>query len=205
MGGHNAGEVASAMAVEIFAGCMRASEKLNATAIHSAVRRANEVVYEESLRNENRSGMGTTFTALCVDGNVMHIAHVGDSRAYRIGSDEFMRVTNDHTLVEELVQRGVISAKMARVHPQRNVVTRALGADQTVEIDLIQMEVSESDVMLLCSDGLSNHVDEKEMEAITRSGMSWEDKLRTLVSRALDDGGTDNITAMYVTFEEEHK
>ena len=67
------------------------------------------------------------------------------------------------------------------------------------------MEVSESDVMLLCSDGLSNHVDEKEMEAITRSGMSWEDKLRTLVSRALDDGGTDNITAMYVTFEEEHK
>lgn len=205
MGGHNAGEVASAMAVEVFAGCMRASEKLNATAIHSAVRRANEVVYEESLRNENRSGMGTTFTALCVDGNVMHIAHVGDSRAYRIGSDEFMRVTNDHTLVEELVQRGVISAKMARVHPQRNVITRALGADKTVEIDLIQMEVSESDVMLLCSDGLSNHVDEKEMEAITRSGMSWEDKLRTLVSRALDDGGTDNITAMYVTFEEEHK
>lgn len=205
MGGHNAGEVASAMAVATFANCMRASEKLNASAIHAAVARANEVVYEEASRDESKSGMGTTFTAMCQEGENVHIAHVGDSRAYLIRNGAIMRVTMDHTLVEELVLQGVITPKEAKTHPKRNYITRALGTGRSVEIDLVQLDMREDDVYLLCSDGLSNHVSERQMLSVTQGAESWQEKLEQLVGIAMDDGGPDNITAMYVTFEEEHQ
>lgn len=205
MGGHNAGEVASALAVETFAGCMRASGKLNSTAIHAAVARANERVFEEAGRDDRKSGMGTTFTALCEDGENVHIAHVGDSRAYLIRNGAIMRVTVDHTLVEEMVMQGVITPKEARNHPKRNYITRALGMDRKVDIDLVQLDKRADDVFLLCSDGLSNHVEEKQMLSITLSDAGWQDKLESMVRIALEAGGPDNITAMYVTFEEEHE
>lgn len=205
MGGHNAGEVASALAVKTFEGCMRTSGRLNAAAIHDAVARANEVVFEEAGRDERKSGMGTTFTALCQDGESVHIAHVGDSRAYLIRNGAIMRVTMDHTLVQELMLQGVITPKEAKNHPKRNYITRALGAESRVEIDLVQLDMRPDDVYLLCSDGLSNHVEERQMLDVTLSGEDWQQKLARLVNLALEAGGSDNITAMYVTFEEEHK
>lgn len=203
MGGHNAGEVASALAIETFANCMRASDRLNDAAIHSAVARANEVVFEESGRDDRKSGMGTTFTALCQDGDTAHIAHVGDSRAYLIRNGAIMRVTMDHTLVEEMVLQGLITPREARNHPKRNYITRALGTARSVEIDLVRLEVRPDDVYLLCSDGLSGHVEERQMLSVTLSEDGWQQKLERLVRIALDNGGSDNITAMYVTFEEE--
>ena len=203
MGGHNAGEVASAMAVETFAGCMRGYGRLSAGAIQDAVACANEIVIEEARRDERKNGMGTTFTALCRDGGNVHIAHVGDSRAYLIRNGAIMRVTLDHTLVEELMLQGVITPREAKNHPNRNYITRALGMDKSVEIDLVQLEVRPDDVYLLCSDGLSGHVEDKQMLSVTLGEGSWQEKLEKLVQMALDDGGSDNITAMYVTFKEE--
>jgi len=203
MGGHNAGEVASALAVETFARCMRDSERLNGTAIHAAVSRANEAVFEEAGRDESKSGMGTTFTGLSEENDTVHIAHVGDSRAYLIRNGAIMRVTMDHTLVEEMVLQGVITVREAKVHPKRNIVTRALGTGAHVDIDLLQLEARPGDVFLMCSDGLSNMVEEREMLSVTLSDAEWNDKLDTLVGLALNAGGSDNITAMFVTFEEE--
>jgi protein phosphatase len=205
MGGHNAGEVASALAVETFGNCMRHSERLNATAIHDAVVRANEAVFDEGERDDRKNGMGTTFTALCRDGDTVHIAHVGDSRAYLIRNGAIMRVTMDHTLVEELMLQGVITPREAKNHPNRNYITRALGMDRSVEIDLIQLEVRPDDVYLLCSDGLSGYVEDKQMLSVTQGEGGWQEKLGQLVGIALDNGGSDNITAMYVTFKEEDR
>ena len=205
MGGHNAGEVASALAVETFAKVMRAAGKASGAALHTAVTRANEAVFEEAGRDPGKSGMGTTFTALSELEGSVHIAHVGDSRAYLIRNGAIMRVTMDHTLVEEMVIQGLITVREARVHPQRNYVTRALGTRRRVDVDLIQLESRPDDVYLLCTDGLFNHVEEKDMLAITLSqDMDWDEKLRRMLQLALDAGGPDNITAMYVTFEEEH-
>ena len=201
MGGHNAGEVASAMAIQAFADSMRRSGKVNATAIHEAVLRANTEVHEESLRDISKSGMGTTFTALVADGRRIHIAHVGDSRAYLIRSGGISRVTQDHTLVEEMVSKGVISEREARVHPKRNLLTRALGTSETVEVDLIQLDIRGDEVLLLCSDGLSNYVSEHDMLHVVTGAGEWSEKLKTLVQIALNAGGSDNITALIVTFE----
>ena len=203
MGGHNAGEVASAMAVDTFAGCMRAAFRRNASAIRNAVECANEAVFEEAGRDDRKSGMGTTFTALCQDGDTVHIAHVGDSRAYLIRNGAIMRVTMDHTLVEEMVMQGLITPSEARNHPKRNYITRALGTARSVEVDLVQLGIRSDDVYLLCSDGLSGHVEERKMLSVTLSEAGWQQKLEKLVQIALENGGTDNITAMYVTFKEE--
>lgn len=204
MGGHNAGEVASAMAVETFAETMRASGQLSSAAIHEAVFRANEAVHAAAQRDARKSGMGTTFTAMCEEESRVHIAQVGDSRAYLIRGAVISQITQDHTLVAQMVEQGMITAREAKVHPQRNIVTRALGTRRYVDVDLFQMNKLEGDVYLLCSDGLSNHVTDRQMLEITRGEGSWEDKLQKLVQLALDAGGPDNITAMYVIPEEVH-
>lgn len=202
MGGHNAGEVASALAVETFAEAMRASGQPGRQALYSAVCRANEAVFAESERDDEKSGMGTTFTALSEADGSVNIAHVGDSRAYRIRNGAIMRLTTDHTLVEEMVAQGLITAREARVHPKRNYITRALGTSKRVEVDMIELNLRAGDVFLLCTDGLSNHVDEREMLEATLAPAEWDAKLARLVNAALSAGGPDNITAMYVIFEE---
>lgn len=205
MGGHNAGEVASAMAVNVFSEFMRNCSLPGGMAMHQAVDRANAAIYEKSLTADQCAGMGTTFTALSLCGNDMHIAHVGDSRAYLLRNGTIMRLTMDHTLVEEMVLQGLISAREAKYHPKRNYITRALGTGEHVEVDLIQIERLKGDVFFLCTDGLSNHVEEKQILEITKRACSWEEKLNAVVDAALADGGTDNITAMYAVFEEDQK
>ena len=202
MGGHNAGEVASALAVRVFAGHMRSEEHITAMAMQTAVKQANAEVFREAGLDEAMSGMGTTFTALAFEDGTAHIAHVGDSRAYLIRRGTIMRVTTDHTLVEEMVLKGLLTVREARVHPKRNIITRALGTGEHVEVDLIQLECRPGDVFFLCSDGLSNHVEECRILKIAGGHESWPDKLRELVGLALEDGGPDNITAMFAVCEE---
>lgn len=205
MGGHNAGEVASAMAVEVFAREMRFSTVSGSAAMQRAVERANIAIHERAKTSPQWSGMGTTFTALSQWGKDAHIAHVGDSRAYLMRNGTIMRLTMDHTLVEEMVLKGLITLREAKYHPKRNYITRALGTAEWVEVDLIQIEIKPGDVFLLCTDGLSNHVEERKMLEITQQAEDWDQKLQELVNCALEDGGSDNITAMYAVFEEEHK
>jgi len=202
MGGHNAGEVASARAVEVFSETMR-ENAVSAASIHHAVEKANTAVYSQSLAAEELSGMGTTFTALAQAGNTVHIAHVGDSRAYLLRNGSIMRLTMDHTLVEDMVLKGLITPREAKYHPKRNIITRALGTNDTVEIDLIQIKLEKGDAFFLCSDGLSNHVEDREILEISKQDLPWNEKLRCLVQRALEQGGTDNITALFAVFEEE--
>ena len=204
MGGHNAGEVASALAVRVFSEEMRAARKPNGHVLREAVESANREVYREASRDDSKSGMGTTFTALSEDKKGVYIAHVGDSRAYLVRNGAIMRVTMDHTLVEEMVMQGLITVREAKVHPKRNYITRALGTGKEVEVDLIQLDVRPGDVFLLCTDGLSNALDDRALLETMISDLTWQEKAAALVRQALEAGGHDNITAMIVTLEEEH-
>lgn len=202
MGGHNAGEVASALAVQTYAENMRAVRRVTAEALKNAVARANEAVYRASQESPEVSGMGTTFSALAMEGANAFIAHVGDSRVYLIRRGALMQVTIDHTLVEEMVLKGIITVREARVHPKRNIITRALGTEPRVEIDMLQLDLKPGDVFFLCSDGLTNHVPEREILHAAVNGMDWQQKLRHLIGIALENGGQDNITAMFAIYEE---
>ena len=203
MGGHNAGEVASAMAVEVFSRQMRGVENIDAEALRSAVVDANEAVFRKSLENASMSGMGTTFSALAELEDGVAIAHVGDSRVYLIRDGRITQVTTDHTLVESMVRQGMITAREARVHPQRNMITRALGTEPEVDVDLIELERMPDDVFFLCSDGLSGYVEDEDILRILNGEGRWEEKLYELVDMALDAGGSDNITVMVAVFKED--
>lgn len=202
MGGHNAGEVASAMAVKAYSDYMRDVQTITGEALRAAVSRANDEVYRASLESPEVSGMGTTFSALAMEGKNAFIAHVGDSRIYLIRRGTLMQLTLDHTLVEEMVLKGLLTVREARVHPKRNIITRALGTEARVEIDLIQLELRPGDVFFLCTDGLTNHVPEREILRAAQSKAEWPEKLRTLIGIALENGGADNITAMFAVYEE---
>ena len=202
MGGHNAGEVASTMAVETFARYMREVSRITPEALRAAVLRANDAIYRASQQSPEVSGMGTTFSALGMEGDIAYVAHVGDSRVYLLRHGALMPVTRDHTLVEEMVMKGLITEREARIHPKRNIITRALGTDSRVEVDLFQIDLLPGDVFFLCSDGLTNHVTFRELQTTAACAADWEDKLRKLVAIALENGGTDNITAMFAIYEE---
>lgn len=203
MGGHNAGEVASALAIEVFSRHMREHRgKPLPEALRTAVERANSAVFRESRKDEAKSGMGTTFSALAAQEDRVHIAHVGDSRVYLIRRGAIIQLTLDHTLVEEMVLKGMITLREARVHPMRNIITRALGTEATVDIDLLQLDLQPGDVFFLCTDGLSNCVQDREILTAAEGGGNWNEKLKKLVGIALENGGPDNITAMFAVVGE---
>ena len=201
MGGHNAGEVASAMAVSHFARYMREVARITPEAMRAAVVQANDAIYRASQESPEVSGMGTTFSALAVEGRTAYVAHVGDSRVYLFRRGALLPVTRDHTLVEEMVMRGLITVREARVHPKRNIITRALGTDERVEVDLFQIALAEGDVFFLCTDGLTNHVTTRQIQLTAAADIEWEEKLKKLVGVALENGGPDNITAMFAVYE----
>lgn len=205
MGGHNAGEVASALAVEVFSEQMRACEAPDASEVRRAIQYANTIIYGEAYLDPAKQGMGTTFTCAVRTKDGVCIGQVGDSRAYRLRDGVLEQITMDHSFVEELVRAGQITHDEARVHPMRNYITRALGTGAYVEVDTFELDVRSGDVFLLCSDGLSNYVDDDRLAEITRGKERWEDKLHILIDEALEAGGHDNITALYVTFEEENE
>ncbi|WP_054028072.1 Stp1/IreP family PP2C-type Ser/Thr phosphatase [Bacillus sp. FJAT-28004] len=204
MGGHQAGDVASQRAVDAFRSML---EKSAAKAdlslqegkmlIRQAISQANDAVFELASQNEQYRNMGTTIVAALVKQDNAIIGHVGDSRAYKITEGVITQITTDHTLVNELVKSGQLSAEEAAHHPRRNVLTRAVGTDSQVEIDVQAVEWSAQDVLLLCSDGLSNMVSDQEMlQTVTTDQLELDAKADHLISLALQAGGDDNITVV---------
>ena len=195
MGGHQAGEVASRLAA---AALREDVEPAGGTErIEELIREANRRIWQHSKEDVTASGMGTTVTAARVEGDSVTIWHVGDSRAYRIREGQIEQLTEDHSLAAELERSGKLSAEEARMHPQRSVITRALGTDPDVEIDAFSVEGRPGDVYLICSDGLSSMVDDATILAVVEGRRSnLETAARELVRAANRSGGEDNITVV---------
>jgi len=194
MGGHRGGEVASHTAIE----ALRAAVA-NGTPLHDAITRANLAVLARAAGDDELTGMGTTLTAIvAIGGRQLLIGHVGDSRAYLLHNGELHRATDDHSLVEELVREGRLTPEQAESHPQRAIVTRALGVDDDVDVDLYTLEVDAGDRVVLCSDGLTTMVRERDIERLARSEPDPQSLADAFVRAANDAGGEDNITVVVI-------
>ena len=158
------------------------------------------MLYEESLKREELKGMGCTLVAGVVEDNILYVANVGDSRLYLIHGDSIRQVTRDHSYVEEMRRRGKITEADARTHPQKNLITRAVGVEPYVEGDLFEVRLNEKDMLLLCSDGLTNMVPVEQMEQLLAQGPFYDLPDR-LVDAANENGGSDNITALLLAVE----
>jgi serine/threonine protein phosphatase PrpC len=199
MGGAQAGEVASALAVEEFRRGLPDAEAGQATTeqrLAARVQTANRRIYETAQTERDQSGMGTTLTAVYLDGSDLVIAHVGDSRAYVLRNSELTRLTHDHSLVEELMRRGKLTPEQAAEHPQRSIITRALGIEPDVEVDTWSYPARAGDVVLLCSDGLTSMIDEGLVAQVLRSTPDLEQAGEQLIREANEAGGRDNITVI---------
>ena len=197
MGGHQAGEVASAMAASTIRACAQkaAGREINVRSAVSWVRKANKGIYQAASEDLSRAGMGTTLTFLYfMPGHAM-LAHVGDSRCYQIRDGSITQLTRDHSLVAELVRKGEITPEQAKIHPYRNIITRALGTDSTVAVDSQDIDTEKNDIYLLCSDGLSNYVEPDELRRAA-SEQSPDALCEYLTGLALERGGRDNITVV---------
>jgi protein phosphatase len=201
MGGAQAGEVASQIAIEAFQAALPESgspEERLATRAQDANRR----IYEISSTEHDRAGMGTTLTAVYVDDAELAVAHVGDSRAYLFRDGELGRLTQDHTLVEELLRRGKLTEEQAAEHPQRSIITRALGVDPEVDVDTRTYSARAGDVVLLCSDGLTSMISEKQVAAVLNHEPDLDRAAEQLIAEANAAGGRDNITVVLFRLEE---
>lgn len=200
MGGHNAGEVASALAVASLRTASRTGIS-NSEEFRLIVQNTNTAIYTASLDDSTQRGMGTTLTAAAVvpgsNGNVL-VANVGDSRTYLFRADRLERVTTDHSYVQELVNEGIISAEDARTHPRRNIVTRALGIDRHVNVDVISLQLSPGDRLVLCSDGLVDEVPDHHIADVLRQHSVAQEAAEALVMTANANGGRDNTTVVVV-------
>jgi serine/threonine protein phosphatase PrpC len=202
LGGHQGGEVASAMAVEPLAaldGHAFADAREAAEALAEAIREANLAILRRARSDPELWGMGTTVTAAAVAGDrVLQLAHVGDSRAYLLRAGAPLRqLTIDHTVVQEAVARGLLTRQQAAVHPQRGVVTRAVGLDPQVPVDLPEpLELEPGDQVLLCSDGLTEVVDDEPIAAVLASQADGDDACSALIAAANQGGGPDNVTVV---------
>jgi serine/threonine protein phosphatase PrpC len=201
MGGAQAGEVASRIAVEAFEQELPASGNPEER-LASCVREANRRIYELSQAEHERAGMGTTLTAAYLDDADVAIAHVGDSRAYLFRDGSLTRLTQDHSLVEELVRRGKLTEEQAAEHPQRSIITRALGPEPEVEVDTWSYPVRAGDVLLLCSDGLTSMINEEQISEVLASATTLEEAAARLIGEANEAGGRDNITVVLFRVEE---
>jgi serine/threonine protein phosphatase PrpC len=194
MGGHRAGEVASATALEALRAAVAAGRPIS-----EAIESANSAVFSKAHDDENLRGMGTTLTAaVLTDGDSIVIGHVGDSRAYRLHDDELEQITEDHSLVEELVREGRLTPEQAVVHPQRSIITRALGVDEQVQVDVYPLELAPGDRVLICSDGLTTMVRPADIARILRRERDPRRAAEMLVDAANAAGGEDNVSAVVV-------
>jgi protein phosphatase len=206
MGGHQAGDIASQMAVDIIHQQLQlispdAPVEERKSCLKDAVELANEKIFEFASQRENYHGMGTTVVAAVADEHTIVIGHVGDSRVYRIHPGGIEQWTEDHSLVNVLVKSGQITREEASHHPRRNVLTRALGTESTIEVDIQDQEWNLGDVLLLCSDGLSSLVSTEQILTPVNGTGSLEDKARLLINEALNAGGDDNVTVVLVSNE----
>jgi serine/threonine protein phosphatase PrpC len=201
MGGAQAGEVASRLAVEAFEQGLPDSGSPEER-LADRVREANRRIHELSHADLERHGMGTTLTAAYLDDSHLAIAHVGDSRAYLFRDGELQRLTQDHSLVGELVRKGKLTEEQAEEHPQRSIITRALGPEASVEVDTWTYPVKDGDILLLCSDGLTSMVPEDKIADVLESSSSLRDAATRLIGEANAAGGRDNITVVLTRLED---
>ncbi len=201
MGGAQAGEVASRIAADTFAEGL-APEGGTEERLAQRALEANRRINRRSREDHALEGMGTTLTAVYVDGDELALAHVGDSRAYLLREGELTRLTRDHTLVDELVRRGRLTEDEAAEHPQRSIITRALGPEADVEVDTSTHRVHAGDVLLLCSDGLTSMISEADVGELLRAAPTLGAAARALIAAANDAGGRDNITVVLARLEE---
>lgn len=199
MGGHNAGDYASRHTVEMMENQIRLSQKTEPVQIlDNAIREANTYIRGMAQENENLSGMGTTVVAATMEEAVLLVANVGDSRLYIIDREEIRQITKDHSLVEEMVRMGGIDRKAARSHPDKNIITRAVGALDTIEVDFFQVDLMPGDIILLCSDGLTNMLEDEEIREIVSRDESLSEKGKQLIDTANQNGGKDNIAVILI-------
>lgn len=199
MGGHNAGDFASSHAVGILVDEIREDADFNPIkVIRHAIETANTEIIDQAQNDEGLRGMGTTMVVATVVGHYAYVANVGDSRLYVV-QEQIHQVTKDHSLVQEMVRMGEINANEARNHPDKNIITRALGAERTVDIDFFDLKLEQGCTILMCSDGLSNMVDDRKMEEIILNpDTDLNQKGEALMREANQNGGKDNIAIVLI-------
>ena len=207
MGGHRAGDVASSLTVAKLTELWGTVERIETADdaenwLKTKILDVNRYVYDYQATHPECEGMGTTIIAVIATDNFLTIAHVGDSRCYLYNEDGFKQITEDHSLVNELVRMGQISKEDAEHHPRKNVVLRALGTDNNLDIDIITLIFEPEDKLLICSDGLSNKVSDQEMMGILKKEDTLQVKAETLVQTANLNGGEDNITVVILEHED---
>ena len=205
MGGHNAGEVASSMAVQEVAlyikgniEMLKHGDKEALELVRNSMLHANDKVYKTSIIKSNCLGMGTTLSMVLIKDEISYIGHVGDSRIYLIRDNRIKKLTEDHSLVAELIKAGTIKPEEANSHPQKNVITRALGTEYNLDPDVCRESVQNGDIILICTDGLSNAVNEEDMVHTIVNSSDLNEACGLLIGKAKENGGFDNITVVVI-------
>jgi len=198
MGGHNAGELASAICVRVIQEELKSMKGVSPeVAIEAAIKAANTAIWQQAQTREGCRGMGTTVVACTCLGDDLLVANVGDSRAY-VCSDVIQQVSVDHSLVEEMVQMGGLERSKARNHPDKNIITRAVGAMAEIDVDLFRVNIGRGDIIMLCSDGMTNMADDEDIMDIICSEGTLRDRAHRLVDMANENGGRDNISVVLI-------
>lgn len=202
MGGELAGDYASKRCVEVVTEEVAVSKESQPVKIlEQAIQSANKIIYHEAKADPNKKGMGTTFVAATIIDDHLFVANVGDSRLYVAGSSKLTQITNDHSVVAELVRTGKMAADKARTDDRKNMITRAIGAEETVIVDYFDVELNGRERILLCSDGLTNMVEDKDIFSVLKSTDTIENKATRLVELANNNGGNDNVSAIVIEAE----
>lgn len=202
MGGHNAGDVASRLAIEtLVRWILEHTEETNPLIIfQKAIEEVNGELLELSQNNEQLQGMGTTMVAAVLDGDILYVANVGDSRLYVVEED-IKQITRDHSLVEEMVRRGELSKEEARNHPNKNIITRAIGTSAQIAVDCFEEKITKGTTILLCSDGLTNMIEDTGIFSIITEAPDLETAGKRLVAVSNLNGGKDNITVVLANLD----
>ena len=199
MGGKNGGEIASSKVMQtlIFEFSRRYDKAMSDTAIKAALvssaRTANIAVYDIACADDNLRGMGTTLVAAFIRGADAHIIHAGDSRAYIYSDNALNQITTDHSIVQHLIELGQISKEEANTHPRKNIITRALGVDESIDVEYTFLDIPDKSILLLCTDGVTNMITDKELEQIIQNN-TFDDLVDIIIETALNNGGVDNAT-----------
>ena len=199
LGGHSAGDYASRCAVNTIKEYIEQNEGQNPIKlIHEAIQLANARLLDEASKQMELAGMGTTIVVTTICGHYAYTANVGDSRLYLIADDEIRQITKDHSLVEEMVRLGQLTKEEARCHPDKNIITRALGVSRQVDVDFFDYKLEPDSILLMCSDGLSNMIDDEGILQIAAGDGSIEERALMLIRTANDHGGKDNIAVILI-------
>ena len=198
MGGHNAGEVASKMAAEGLVEYIKEhfNKESNDIILRNAIGKINNDIYIRSLKSDSFNGMGTTLTACFITNDGVRVANIGDSSCFGIKGDRIVKITKDHSLVQELVDSGSITENEAANHPKKNIITRAVGTSNNVQVDIFNININEYEAYLLCSDGLTNEVTKEDIIDVINEEKSFSIACERLVNIAKYKGGRDNITVL---------